>query len=681
MAVSASSLPQNPVPETPRDKRERGVTPRVVLFSLLLAAVFGYIIPVIDYKYMNTFLGATHLPPGAIGALLILVLIVNPLLGVISQKLKFSRNEALTVYITCLFSCLVPGHGAENFVVPNLLAPFYFATRENGWFEGLAPYLKPWMTPALNPDGSERTEVVDGWYLGSPQGVPWEAWIAPLLVWGALILAVYVMMACLSAMLRKQWAQREAIAFPLLKLPLEMTQDMENGAQKTKFFKNGLMWLGFGIAVFIQMLRGLNVYFPAVPTFPLELELNGYFAEPPWNQMGWVPLRTYPLAVGIAFLLTAEISFSLWFFFWFMKAQFMALYMVGYPAGLLPKASQAVPSGSFLGYQSVGCYLVFVAILLWTGREHFAHIARRAFGRAGRDPDESREVMSYPVAFWGFVLAFLFAVGWTMAAGVRVDVALVLWGIYLIYAIGLTRVAVEGGMLALLNDSAPLGIFSRLLGSSPGNYLSNEAGLVPASFVQGAFAVHMRGFSMPSYLHAFKLAYDRDISPKPLLALIAATVLISGSIGMIMAVKLGYENGGLTLTHKWWATQGSLSPASFTSTTRSTADNATFWNWGSLSFGGAFTYFMMLMRSRFAWFPLHPVGYLMAQTYPGIMFWFSFFVGWMFKVLILRFGGSDAYKRAVPLFLGVAFGDVAMMLIWLAVDGWQGRMSHALMPQ
>ncbi|HEX8237922.1 MAG TPA: DUF6785 family protein [Abditibacteriaceae bacterium] len=94
----------------------RGGTLRVVAVSLL-AIVFGYDIPIIDVKLSNTFLGAAHLPPDAVGALLLLLLVVNPLLRLVSQQLKFSRNEVLTVYITCLFSTLVPGHGGKNFFV------------------------------------------------------------------------------------------------------------------------------------------------------------------------------------------------------------------------------------------------------------------------------------------------------------------------------------------------------------------------------------------------------------------------------------------------------------------------------------------------------------------------------------------------------------------------------------
>ncbi len=665
--------------QTPTEKFDRGVTPRAVAFSLLIAVVLGYIIPVIDYKYMNTFLDGTHLPPGAIGALLILVLVVNPLLGVVSKKLQFSRNETLTVYITCLFSSLIPGHGAENFLVPNLIASFYFAKPENKWLDYLLPGLPQGLTPAVGADGTVNKALLDGWYLGGE--IPWSAWIGPLLLWGSLAIAVYTMLACLSAILRKQWAQNEALSFPLLRLPLQLTEDMEAKPGQERFFRNPIMWIGFGVAVFVQLMRGLNLYFPDVPTFPLELELGPYFRDAPWNQMGGIPLKTFPLAVGIAYLLTSEISFSLWFFFWFARMQYIALYSFGYPSSTLAKASYAVPWGNFLGFEQIGCYLVFVALLMWTAREHLKYVARRAFGREKARPEEKDEVMSYPAAFWGFTGAFAFIMGWMYLAGVRLDIALALWGVYLIYAIGLSRIAVEGGMLSLLNDSAPLGIVGRLLFSTPGNWLSSANGVVPAAFAQGSFAVHMRGFAMPSFLHAFKLAHDRRISPKPLLLLLAVVIAISFSMSLWMAVKIGYDNGGLTLTHKWWATTGSLWPANFVNSMATTTDNQPLWNWAGLTFGGLLTWGMMAMRARFAWFPFHPIGFMVAQTYPGTQFWFSIFLGWLAKTLIMRFGGAQSYRRMTPAFLGLAFGDVAMMLFWLAIDGWQGRMSHALLPQ
>lgn len=672
--------------EEGKGKTERGVTFRVVVLALLLAAVLGYALPVIDYKLLNTFLGGTHLPPGAIGVLLVLVLVVNPLLRLSSKKWGLTRNETLTVYITCLFSSLIPGHGSENFIVPNLIAPFYFATRENRWLDFMQPYLKPWLTPALSGEASYGTmghTVAEGWYVGSGGVIPWGAWLVPLAFWVSFVLVSYTMLGCLSVMLRAQWAEKEALAFPLLRLPLEMTEDMDRSDTYGKlghFFRNGLMWTGFGIAVFIQLLRGLNLYFPDVPTFPLDINTGGMFSEAPWNQMGGAPINVYPIAVGITYLLTSEISFSLWFFYWFMKFQLIAAYYLGFTPNALPGAT-GVNGKAFAGYQIGGCYLAYVALVLWTGREHFRHVARRAFGREAAQPGEREEVLSYPLAFWGFVLSFAAMIGATCVAGVRLDIALVLWISYLVLAIGLTRVAVEGGMLALQHQSLPLGAIARMINTGPSAWLTPQSGLVPASLFQSGLVYHLRGFIMPSFLHAFKLAHDRKIAAKPLGALIAAVILISTVVSWWTVVQLGYDNGGLQLGHKWWAQDGAKSAPWFINGLLNTAnDSPAPLNWLWTGVGVALTYGMMLARSRFMSFPLHPIGYLMALTYPTATFWTSIFLGWLAKVLLTRYGGHDTYRRAIPLFLGMALGDVAMILFWLILDGWQGRTGHLLLP-
>lgn len=668
------------------DRRERGVTWRVVALCLGLALVLGYVIPVIDFKLFNTFLGATHLPPGAVGALLVLVLVVNPLLRLVSHKLALSRNEALTVYISCLFSAVVPGHGAENLIVPVIIAPFYYATRENKWLGWMQPYLKPWLTPALDPHTHlYRKAIVEGWYVGlnGHTPIPWGAWLVPLLVWGSVIMAMYAMLACLSVILRAQWAEHEALAFPLLRLPLVMTEDMDREDSYGAFghfFRNPLMWCGFGIVVFIQLLRGLHLYFPDVPNFPLETDVNSLFSEAPWNQIGWVPVQILPIAVGITYLLTSEVSFSLWFFYWFMKLQLLVAYYLGFTPNALPDATMMFPGKTFQGFQVGGAYLAYVGIVLWTGREHIWHVTRRAFGRAAARAGEKDEALSYPVAFWGFALSFAYIIGFSLLAGVRLDIALALWISYLIFAIGMTRIAVEGGMLFLLHDIMPLGAISRLLGSGPSAWLTPEAGLVPASFIQAGLIYHMRGFSMPSYVHGFKLAHDHKIAAKPLLALIAVVVLVSTSMSLWTVIHLGYDNGGLSLGNSWNRGHLSLRPLNFIDSVTKPSLSSPLTNWLSLLAGALLTYGMMLARSRFVGFPFHPIAYLICLTFAAHMFWFSIFLGWLCKSLITRFGGPDTYRKTVPFFLGLALGDVAMMLFWLVIDGWQGRTGHLLMP-
>lgn len=711
-----------------------GITFRVVFLCISLAFFFGMIIPIVDMKMRNTFLGATHLPPGAIAVLLVMLLAINPLLHLMSRdggkavfvagglvacaaasvyfysnggvesllfwlfgagaillfltllmgRRPFTRNETLTVYISCLFSALAPGHGAENVFVVNLLGPFYYATRENKWLEFLSESIKPWMTPALNADGSYNETVVSGWFLGVPTGqVPWGAWLVPVLIWGTAVAIMYFMMACLCVIIRKQWTEREALAFPLLKLPMELTEGVDNPREGMipGFFRNPLMWIGFGIAVFVQGMRGLNLYFPDVPTFPLEIPTGPLFTEAPWNQIGGAPIVAFPLFVGIAYLLTAEVSFSFWFFYWFVKFQLIAAYYSGFFPSTLPNATGVLGTGAktFTFYQQIGVYLAYVAIMVWTGREHLKHIFLRAIGRRRKGGDEAIEAMSYPLAFWGFLGSFALLVAWTVAAGANPVLALVLWISYVVIILALTRIIAEAGILFVQQGWVPLGVLGQITNSGPGHWLLNPASVPPAAMMQGSLMTDLRGFVMPSFIQGFKVAHDRRIPMKPLLIIMMVCALIAFGLGTFMNISLGYNQGGLTLD-PWYAGGASKQPAEASANLIKGLSDATYFNLTWLGLGMVLTYTFMVARSRFAWFPLHPIGFLVAHSYPIGQIWFSVFLGWMAKVLVTKFGGTDTYRKTTPLFLGLALGDVVMMLLWLVIDGWQGRVNHKLVP-
>jgi hypothetical protein len=707
-----------------------GVTPRIVALCLALAAFFGYVIPIIDVKLANTFLGAQHLPPGAVGALLVLLLALNPLLrqvaarpavrygligaGVLCLLLAWygyrtgaaaglalwtgvagavllllgalfgqplARNEALVVYISCLFSCLVPGHGAENFLVSNIVAPFYFATPENRWLDFLLPHLPAWSSPVLWADPSQSagttlsaagSRVANGFYDGG-MAVPWLAWSVPLLVWGAMCLLLYTMLGCFAVMLHEQWAEREALAFPLNQLPLEMTAEMDRpGALFGSFFTNRLMWLGFALAAVMQMLNGLHLYFPDVPAIVWNLDTGPLFAEAPWNQMGWTPIQIYPIAIGVSYLLTSEISFSLWFFALLMRFEFIGSYLLGYP----PNAVQG--GRDFTTFQTVGAFLAYAALVLWTARHHLRHVARRALGLDAAGPHERDGFLSYPQAFWGFVFSSLGLLGLTCLMGVRPLLAVGLWAFYLVTAIGLTRLVVEGGMLYVGNLWRPLPIIAQLTNGSAQSWLPAST-VAPAAVVQGAFMTDMRAFLLPSFVQGFKLAEENGIRRRPLLGLIAAIITLTLAMGLLMRVRLGYADGALGF-HPFFAKDGPLLAPRTTQTVLAGVPHVSWTNWFWLIVGAALTWGMMLARSRFLWFPLHPLGYLIPLSYPLLTLWFSIFCGWTAKTIITRYGGHDAYRAARAGFLGLALGDIAMMLFWLLVDGWQGRTFHYLVP-
>jgi hypothetical protein len=83
--------------------------------------------------------------------------------------------------------------------------------------------------------------------------------------------------------------------------------------------------------------------------------------------------------------------------------------------------------------------------------------------------------------------------------------------------------------------------------------------------------------------------------------------------------------------------------------------------------GAAGTTFLYIMRTRFWWWPFHPLGYAMGAAWPGMVYWSAFMTGWAAKALILRYGGAKAYARGRPFFLGLILGEFAAALFWSAL--------------
>jgi hypothetical protein len=86
------------------------------------------------------------------------------------------------------------------------------------------------------------------------------------------------------------------------------------------------------------------------------------------------------------------------------------------------------------------------------------------------------------------------------------------------------------------------------------------------------------------------------------------------------------------------------------------------------AFGGLFTLFLSVMRLQFLWWPFHPLGYAVGFSRRTIdWMWFSIFLGWLIKLLILRFGGMPTYRWAMPLMLGFILGEFTMGVLFGAL--------------
>ena len=76
-----------------------------------------------------------------------------------------------------------------------------------------------------------------------------------------------------------------------------------------------------------------------------------------------------------------------------------------------------------------------------------------------------------------------------------------------------------------------------------------------------------------------------------------------------------------------------------------------------IGIGALLTLILHILRTRFYWWPLHPAGYPLAVSFAIDYFWFTFFISWVLKTIILKSSGVKGYQRAIPFFFGLILGD------------------------
>ena len=297
-------------PERTESKEANGVpafTVKSVLvgcagaFSVSAGAAYGTL-------YLHgSFMALGTSMPGAVFILFLLTLFINPLLKLIHPRLGLNRRELLVVYAMMVMASPIPTLFVGKFLSA-ISYPFYYATAENEWRQLIHPYIPDWLMV-------HDLETVRKFYEGSgrDEAIPWEVWRTIIGVWTPFICALFLMMISFMAILRKQWIQHERLIYPLMQVPLAMTEEGEDDQKLSPFFKNPIMWAGFAIPALWGTLHGLYNYFPEI--IPIAQNVDPIRMDVPVFRRTadlYVALRFN--IIGFFYFLKTDIAFSLWFF-------------------------------------------------------------------------------------------------------------------------------------------------------------------------------------------------------------------------------------------------------------------------------------------------------------------------------------------------------------------------------
>ena len=269
---------------------KNAVTPRSVITALLLIPLhiwWIHRVEVVLYSASPTTLSVIFT---SVFILLVLTA-VNRALRKICPGKCFSRGELAVIYIALNVSGAVNGHDYMHVFMSNMCHPLRYATAENNWYNLFINKMPDW---SIVKDKA----AADAFYTGGDTFFQWKYvrhWIRPLLVWGSFMTVMFYTMLCVNTCLRRQWTENEKLSYPLVSIPLEMT------GEKPDIFRNRALYAGMLIGAAWTVVQGLNGLIPSFPVINFKnVDLGVYFPNPPLNAMGSLPLRIYPMAVGIS---------------------------------------------------------------------------------------------------------------------------------------------------------------------------------------------------------------------------------------------------------------------------------------------------------------------------------------------------------------------------------------------
>jgi len=634
------------------------VTWRSLLAGIVIAIIISTGAPYGNMVLRGSYLALDFSTAGAIFLFFIFVFVVHTALGLLHPRLAFRREELVVVYIMAIVSCSIPTMGLTEYLLPIISGAVYYATPENEWSILIHPYLRDWLIP-------NDPAAVKHFYEGSPRGfgIPWQAWVGPLLAWLPLILAIYFSMVCIIVILREQWVVRERLSFPLAQVPLAMTADGDKPSILKPFFKSWLMWCGFAIPFALGSLQALHNYYNFVPTVLLRTSIPLFR-----NTTSQTIALSFPM-LGFSYFVNLDIAFAIWFFSLLSRVQEGIFGVLGVTSSEKLWYGAADP---IIGHQGMGAFIVLVVFGLWVARSHIRDVLRKAF-RGDPDVDDSGEILSYRVAVFGLLGSTAFVGAWLWTAGLALWVVpMYLGAMYLIF-IALTRIVAEGGIAAA---RAPI-IASDFISSSVGNTVLGPQTLTTLGLTY-VWAADIRTFVMASCANGLKLAEEHlQRRRRALFWAIAIAVVVSLAASIWAVLYMAYAYGGINL-NSWFfgPTGGPAYPFNYVTGEMNNPDGPDWGGWIATGAGAAVMALLMLARQNFLWWPLHPLGFAVSSNSLTNHISFSVFLAWLLKSIILKYGGPALFQRARPFFLGLILGQFFVAGLWLVIDYLTGMTDN-----
>lgn len=640
-----------------------GPAKKITAMRIVVAVVVGFvgavliwvITPFNNFTLYNGYISDSYLPVTALVIIVVIMLIVNPLIGLIFKRERMlSKQQLAIIFGILLVACALPGDGLLR-VLPYSLSKTTVDLNTSKEYSSAFEKIKvPQMlfpgSTAFGANNPQAEKMFTG-YLKEDK-LPWGAWLKPLAGWGIFIVFCWLMMGSLASIVLPQWRDNEKLPFPLVEVAQSYIEEPEEGLLPA-LYKSRWFWIAFIAITLLHSLNMLAQYFPdRFPSIPLALDITGVFTQPPLIYLPGSFFKTpiYFIFIAMGFFMPFRMGFSIWFF----------SLAYGFYSAL---GRTYVPNFSALTVNDhrTGAMIVLTVYVLWLGREHWINVVKSMFFRLKGDA-AFRDALSG----WLFVIGCIGMLGWMFWFGVGVWALFYLFMGFMISILIMRFLAETGTPFIKVEPAARMG-----MDVLPMSWMSAVPVYFNAFFA--IFTMYGSRSCFPAFaLHA--LGMPKDMSEKSrtkllitLIVIALSGVVICGAVHLVSAYRYTpFMGGSDSLT---WG-KGVLDNAqrdliSFEKGTY--AKNVTHNRPLHLVAGAVLTGVLQWLCVTFPAWPLHPIGIILALTFFGNMSWLSILIGWAVKGFIVRFGGSKLLRTAKPFFLGLIAGEAVIIIVWASV--------------
>jgi hypothetical protein len=633
------------------------VTLRSVLIGLVMVTVIVGMTELLSIRYRAAEV-AGDTPPPAPTYFLFLYVLLAPALLHLRRRFALSSGELLLIYAMMLIAGPITHQFGIGFLVPHTIAPEFYARSEPSW-QLFRPVLPSWLGPT-------SADAVAGFVRGTSGRVPWAAWFAPMVAWSSLLIALFWVMLCLNAIMRKQWIDSERLAFPMAAIPIALANESGDSYLRhpLRLTRAPLFWAGALFVLVIQAPGALNRYIPSVPALPLRdiVLVDGNLLGRPWNGVGQIEFHLLFWLIGIVYLLPKEVAFSGWVFYFIGLLENVVAVAYGTSGEAPDVYSNQFPA---LYAQGAGAAFALTGIVLFTARRHLREVVRKAFGR-DRRIDDSDSPLSYRAAVIGAIVGVLFILVWCWTAGMRLWVAALLFGLMLSYFLIFARIRAEAGlgMGVILWPKMLDEVMLTIVGAK----FLTLPDLTMLFSLRWLYFGPAIGSVMACQLEGFKLAETGGLRGRRVGRVLMLVCAVTAPLAFVWTLHTYYSAGYITMpiarpatsmvgTQIHWSYQSLMNA-------HDTPNGPELGGILAMGTGALVVIALSSLRTRFMGFPLHPIGFLAANSWGMQINWVSFLLGWLLKTLISRYGGLRVYNLLLPLFLGLIVGDALHNGLW-----------------